>query len=146
MAEISSEPALYQVSVRNLAAVTRMWLTTILCQLTDTFAGFLPTVRYLPAVALVSYLIDRSHSWYTAFLKTFVLIQGTYTPQVNRHAWRTKALHRSWLAFRFFKLVSFVYAFWFFNVHSRWSASPVNLVVLCDRLHRWILFTSKHQS
>ena len=30
-----STPALYRVSVRNLAALTRMWLTTILCQLTD---------------------------------------------------------------------------------------------------------------
>ena len=58
-----SAPALYQVSVRNLADLTRMRLTTILCQLTDTFAGFLPTVRCLPAVALVSYLFDRSHSW-----------------------------------------------------------------------------------
>ena len=85
-----STPALYRVSVRNLAALTRMRLTTILCQLTDTFAGFLPTVRYLPAVALVSYLIDRSHSWYPAYLKIFVLVQGTYTPQVIRHDWRTK--------------------------------------------------------
>ena len=49
-----------------------------------------PTVRYLPAVALVSYLIDRSHSWYSAYLKIFVLVQGTYTPQVIRHDWRTK--------------------------------------------------------
>ena len=67
-----------------------MRLTTILCQLTDTFAGFLPTVRYLPAVALVSYLVDRSHSWYPAYLQTFVLVQGTSTPLVIRHARRTK--------------------------------------------------------
>ena len=40
-----------------------------------------------------------------------------------------KVLHRSWLAFRLFNVVSFVYVFWFFNAHSRWSASPVNLVV-----------------
>ena len=57
-----------------------MRLTTILCQLTGTFAGFLSTVRYLTAVALVSYLFDRSHSWYAAFLKIFVLVQGTCTP------------------------------------------------------------------
>jgi hypothetical protein len=75
-----STPALYQVSVRNLADLTGMRLTTILCQLTDAFAGFLPTVRYLPAVALVSYLFDRSHSWYAAFLKIFVLVLGTCTP------------------------------------------------------------------
>ena len=72
-----------------------MRLTTILCQLTDTFAGFLPTVRYLPAVALVSYLIDRSHSWYPAYLKIFVLVQGTYTPQVIRHDWRTNTSQQS---------------------------------------------------
>ena len=58
-----------------------MRLTTIRCQLTDTFAGFLSTVRYLPAVALVSYLFDRSHSWYAAFLKIFVLVQGTGFPK-----------------------------------------------------------------
>ena len=72
-----------------------MRLTTILCQLTDAFAGFLPTVRYLPAVALVSYLFDRSHSWYAAFLKIFVLVQGTYTPLVIRHDRRTKTLNPS---------------------------------------------------
>ena len=56
-----SAPALYPVSVRSLAALTKMWLTTTVdCQFNGTFAGFLPTVRYLPAVALVSYLIDRS--------------------------------------------------------------------------------------
>ena len=77
-----------------------MRLTTILCQLTGTFAGFLSTVRYLPAVALVSYLFDRSHSWYTAFLKIFVLVQGTYTPLVIRHDRRTNAMHAElrWLA------------------------------------------------
>ena len=47
-----STPALYRVSVRNLADLTGMRLTTILCQLTDAFAGFLPTVRYLPATNL----------------------------------------------------------------------------------------------
>jgi hypothetical protein len=67
-----------------------MRLTTILCQLADTFAGFLPTARYLTAVALVSYLVDRSHSWYAAYLQTFVLVQGTSTPQVIRHDRRTK--------------------------------------------------------
>jgi hypothetical protein len=45
----------------------------------DTFAGFLPTVRYLPAVALDQYLIVRIHKWYAEFLKIFVLVQGTYT-------------------------------------------------------------------
>jgi hypothetical protein len=74
----------------GLAALTRMRLTTILCQLADTFAGFLPTARCLPAVALVSYLVDRSHSWYPAFRQTFVLVQGTPTPQVIRHDRRTK--------------------------------------------------------
>ena len=73
----------------NLAALTRMRLTTIHCQLTDTFAGFLSTVRYLPAVALVSYLFDRSDSLYAAFLKIFVLVQGTHTPLVIRHDRRT---------------------------------------------------------
>ncbi len=42
-------------------------------------------------------------------------------------------LHRSWLVFWFFSVVSFVYASWFFKVHSRWSASPVNLVVELSR-------------
>ena len=72
-----------------------MRLTTILCQLTGTFAGFLSTVRYLPAVALVSYLFDRSHSWYAAFQKIFVLVQGTFTPQVIRHDRRTNRFNRS---------------------------------------------------
>ena len=72
-----------------------MRLTTIHCQLTDTFAGFLPTARYLTAVALVSYLVDRSHSWYAAFLETFVLVQGTSTPLVIRHDRRTNHVHRS---------------------------------------------------
>ena len=76
----------------------------------DAFAGFLPTVRYLPAVALVSYLIDRSHSWYSAYLKIFVLVQGTYTPQVIRHDWRTKALHRSGGPRRFLNSKSFAAA------------------------------------
>ena len=34
--------------------LAKMRLATILCQLTDTFAGFLSTVCYLPAVALAS--------------------------------------------------------------------------------------------
>ena len=88
-----SPPALYRVSVRNLAALTGMWLTTILCQLTGTFAGFLPTVGCPSAVALVWYFVDRSHSWYTAYLKTFVLVQGIFTLQVNRHARRTKTVN-----------------------------------------------------
>ena len=90
-----SAPALYRVSVRNLAALTRMRLTTTLCQLTDTFAGFLPTVSYPSAVALVSYLVNRSHSWYPAYLQTFVLVQGTHTPLVIRHARRTKRFKRT---------------------------------------------------
>jgi hypothetical protein len=65
----------------------------ILCQLTGAFAGFLPTVRYLSAVALVLYLVDRSHSWYAACLKTFVLVQGTLTPHVIRHARRTDTVN-----------------------------------------------------
>ena len=73
-----------------------MRLTTILCQLTGTFAGFLSTVRYLPAVALVSYLFDRSDSLYAAFLKIFVLVQGTHTPLVIRHDRRTKKIQPSW--------------------------------------------------
>ena len=72
-----------------------MRLTTILCQLNDTFVGFLPTARYLTAVALVSYLVDRNHSWYPAFLQTFVLVQGTYTPLVIRHDRRTNRIHGS---------------------------------------------------
>jgi len=49
-----STPALYPVSVRNLAALTKMRLTTTFnCQLHGAFAGFLPTVRYLTAVAFV---------------------------------------------------------------------------------------------
>ena len=54
-----------------------------------------PTIRYLPAVAFVSYLFDRSHSWYAAFLKIFVLVQGTFTPLVMRHDRRTNPLLRS---------------------------------------------------
>ena len=68
-----------------------MRLTTKdVCQLSGAFAGFLSTVRYLTAVALVLYLINRSHSWYPAYLKIFILVQGTCTPQVIRHDWRTK--------------------------------------------------------
>jgi len=40
-----------------------------------------------------------------------------------------KALLRSWLALWFFNVASFVHGFWFFNAHSRLSASPVNSVV-----------------
>ena len=56
-----------------------------------SFAGLLPTVRYRPAVALISYLFDRSHSWYAAFLKIFVLVQGTCTLQVHAHVGRIDA-------------------------------------------------------
>ncbi|MDB4743181.1 hypothetical protein OAF98_01735 [Planctomicrobium sp.] len=73
-----SAPALYRVSVRNLAASTRMRLTTKTeRQLHGTFAGFLSTVGYPSAVALVSYLLFQNHSWYSALFKTFVLVQGT---------------------------------------------------------------------
>jgi hypothetical protein len=82
-----------------------MRLTTILCQLTGTFAGFLPTVRYLTAGALVLYLVDRSHSWYAACLKTFVLVQGTLTPQVIRHARRTESVNLTRSCVRFKVLV-----------------------------------------
>ena len=41
-----------------------------------------------------------------------------------------QSLHRSWLAFWFFNVVSFVQRFRFFEVHSYCSASPVNLVVI----------------
>ncbi len=41
-------------------------------------------------MAGLSYFANRSHSWYTAFLKTFVLVQGTFTLQVKRHARRTR--------------------------------------------------------
>ena len=94
---------LFGLSYREsgLAAWTRMRLTTILCQLPDTFAGFLPTARCLTAVALVSYLVDRSHSWYSAFLQTFVLVQGTSTPQVIRHDRRTQPLQQTGSALRF---------------------------------------------
>ena len=110
-----SAPALYQVSVRSLAALRRR---------------FLPTVDCSSAVAGLWYLVDRSHSWYTAFLKTFVLVQGTFTPQVIRHARRTKSLNRRWLVFRFFKLVFFVYGFRFFNVYS--VVSPTRLTQTLD--------------
>lgn len=36
-----------------------------------------------------------------------------------------KSVNRSWLAFWFFKVASFVQGFWFFNGHSCWSANPV---------------------
>jgi len=89
-------PALYQVPVRSLSALTRMRPTTNWnCRLDGAFAGFLPTVGHPPAVALVSYFVDRSHSRYTAFLKTFVLVQGTFTPQVEPHARRPKKMNRS---------------------------------------------------
>jgi len=52
-------------------------------------------VRYLPAVAPVQYFVDRSHSWYTAFLQNFVINQATRTPQTKRHDWRTMPLDRS---------------------------------------------------
>lgn len=46
-----STPALYRVSVRSFADLTRMRLT-IPCQLTDAFAGFLSSVRYVAATNL----------------------------------------------------------------------------------------------
>jgi hypothetical protein len=48
-----TKPALYQDSVRNLAALTRMRLATILYPPTGTFAGFFPTAGHPTAVALV---------------------------------------------------------------------------------------------
>jgi len=49
-----SAPPSYRVSVRSLAALTRMRLTTTFnCQLHGALAGFLPTARYLTALALV---------------------------------------------------------------------------------------------
>jgi len=46
---------------------------------------------------------------------------------------RIKSMNRSTLAFWFFKLVSIVQRIWFFHVHSRWSANPVNVVVRRQR-------------
>ena len=43
---------------------------------TLSFPGFLPAVCRCPAEALISYLFDRSHSWYAGFLKIFILVQG----------------------------------------------------------------------
>jgi hypothetical protein len=85
-----SATALYRVSVRNLAVLRRR---------------FLPTVGCPSAVAGLSYLVDRSHSWYAAYLQTFVLVQGTYTPLVIRHARRTEAVSLTRSRWRFKLLV-----------------------------------------
>jgi hypothetical protein len=50
-------------------------------------------------------LVDRSHSWYAAYLKTFVLVQGTYTPLVIRHARRTETVNLTRSRWRFRVLV-----------------------------------------
>jgi hypothetical protein len=51
-----------------------MWLTTVLYQLTGTFAGFLPTVRCLAAVALASCLFRYElFIWYTELLRKLKL-------------------------------------------------------------------------
>lgn len=42
---------------------------------------------------LVPYLFDRSHSWYAASHKIFVLAQGAYTPSAIRHDRRTIAMY-----------------------------------------------------
>ena len=99
-----SPPALYRVSVRSLTALRRC---------------FLPTVGHPSAVAGLSYFVNRSHRWYTAFLKTFVLVQGTCTLLVNRHARRTKSVNRSWLGFRFVIVVSFV------TIHRLSTSTPL---------------------
>ena len=67
-----------------------------LCQLTDTFGGFLPTVLQLPAIALASYLFDRSHCWYAAFIKIILLVQET-----GFHHWKRHATSRTpWQAYQ----------------------------------------------
>ena len=68
-----STPALDRVSVRSLADLTGMRLTTILCQLIDAFAGFLSTVRYLtatnlPVGARLRLVLVRSESLLVCFL------------------------------------------------------------------------------
>ena len=79
-----------------------------------TFAGFLATVdrssatNFRSVPAFVSYLFDRSHSWYAALLKIFVprtggldSNQGNGTPQVIRHDRRAMLLHAElrWFVF-----------------------------------------------
>ncbi len=44
---------------------------------------------------------------------------------LNR-TWHNKSVNRSWLAFRFFNIVSFVYVFSVCQRQLHWSANPVN--------------------
>ncbi len=87
------------VMVGSLACPQRPWIG-FLFGLPNRRGGlaalrrrFLPTVGCPSVVAGLSYLVDRSHSWYPAYLQTFVLVQGTCTPLVIRHARRTKAVN-----------------------------------------------------
>jgi len=45
--------------------------------------------------SVVEYFVNKNHNWYSALFQTFLLVQGTYTPQVNRHARHTKSLQRT---------------------------------------------------
>ena len=63
------------------------------CLQLGAFAGCLPAVRYLTAVAFAWYVIGRGHRWSSEYLQVFAVGQGAYTPQVIRQDGRTKTVH-----------------------------------------------------
>ena len=80
--------------------LARMWLATILCQLTDTFAGFLSTVCYLPAVALASYsFLHELYIWYDDLLEITGTKYRGLTPHNNTPMLGVHATEDRWTVF-----------------------------------------------
>ncbi len=146
-----SRPALYQVSVRSLAALMgrRLGGKSQTQRLrTPSRASFprLVTLPQLPSPRVV--LLKRSFG-ILPFQKGLVLVQGTCTPKVSRYARHSQADNRRWLAFRFFNVVSFVYNLRLFNVNRVGPPSrlPQSLcpqhtrseMALIDNPSAWIL-------
>ena len=97
-----TEPALYDVSVRNLAALVRVRLATVLCQLTDLHSqASSPRSVALTQLPSPSTLSIRDIIWYTDLLETPRLVQGTGSTQWNgtplhyAHDGRTNAMDPS---------------------------------------------------
>jgi hypothetical protein len=61
---------------------------------TPSRASFSRSVA-LPQLPSSSTCSSWNYIWYTAFLKGLVLVQGTCTPQVSRHARHTHGMQRS---------------------------------------------------
>ena len=93
-----SAPALYPVPVRSLAALTGErsgWRHEQPRRLRTSLAGFLPTVRYLSAVALVSYLIHAVQWMYHQSARPPFSYRGLAPHKTHAMPGVPKAVNRS---------------------------------------------------